>query len=71
MGEFNSKTQAVPMSHLTQDETDPVAVVNTAIREGNALVVINKAYNDPIFEWRCYKKIAETNHYVIYQRFLE
>ena len=72
VGEFDSKTNAIPMNSITYNETLAATVAYTATKYDNAMVVINKVYeNTRAFDSYNYKKIAETNHYVIYQRFLE
>ena len=68
IGEFDSNTQAIPMTNLTHDETNSMEVIKAAVAADYAIVVINKAYDSIAFDWFLYIKIAETEHYVIYQR---
>ena len=67
--EYDSNVNAVPSAEITFDETNPEDVVQGALDFGNVTFVIKKSYDDPdVFESQQYKKTAETEHYVIYQR---
>lgn len=69
VGEFDSGVNAVPAADITFEETKAQTVAQKATELDVASVVIKNSYDDPeIFESQYYKKTAETEHYVIYQR---
>ena len=68
IGEFDSGVKAGSLHDITYDRYHAYHATVAAIEAQADLFVIRKAYDNPSAISPYYEKIAETDHYVIYQR---
>ena len=69
INEFDSGIQGKSLAGIAHDWDYTVHVASAAASSQSPYVVIKKTNNDPsVFEAVNYKEIADTDHYVIYQR---